>query len=72
MRVDSVSSCCMFGTLRAFLNRVERRTGSFSRSVRLPCDMQRDKVEAELKDGVLTLMMTWAEQARAHKVPVKG
>ena len=53
-------------------HRVERRTGSFSRSVRLPCDVQQDKVDAELKDGVLTLTMPKAEEARAHRIPVKG
>jgi HSP20 family protein len=53
-------------------HRIERRTGSFSRSVRLPCDVQQDKVDAELKDGVLTVKMPKAEEARSKKITVKG
>ena len=34
----------------------ERQYGTFSRSFRLPADADGDKVSAELKDGVLTLI----------------
>ena len=33
----------------------ERQYGSFSRSFRLPPDAEEDKVDAQLKDGVLTI-----------------
>ena len=33
----------------------ERQYGAFSRSFRVPADGQADKVEAQLKDGVLTI-----------------
>ena len=34
---------------------MERRFGSFSRSVRLPFDVQDEKVDARYEKGVLTL-----------------
>lgn len=34
-------------------HRYERRSGSFSRSVALPKEVEEDKVQAEIKDGVL-------------------
>lgn len=34
-------------------HRAERHSGSFSRSVTLPCEVGEDKVTAEFKDGVL-------------------
>ena len=53
-------------------HRVERRTGSFSRSVRLPCEVSQENVDAELQDGVLTVKMLKQEQERSRKIPVKG
>lgn len=53
-------------------HRVERRAGSFSRSVRLPCEVQQDNIDAQLRDGVLTVRMPKADQAKAKKIPVKG
>ena len=53
-------------------HRIERRSGRFSRSIQLPTAVQEDKIEAELKDGVLTLKMPKAEESRPHKIPVKG
>ena len=53
-------------------HRVERRSGSFARSVRLPCEVQQDEVDAELKDGVLTVTMPKAEEAKTTKVRIKG
>ena len=34
---------------------MERRFGSFSRSLRLPFDVSDEKVDAKFKDGVLTI-----------------
>lgn len=51
----------------------ERQFGSFSRTFRLPADASQDKVDAELKDGVLTITAPKAapEQAEARKVSIK-
>lgn len=50
----------------------ERQYGSFSRSFRLPADADPGKISADLKDGVLTLMVDRAapEVAEARKVPI--
>lgn len=53
-------------------HRVERRTGSYARSIMLPCAIDEDKVEAEYHDGVLTINMPKTEEAKTHKVKVKG
>ncbi|MEZ6132183.1 MAG: Hsp20/alpha crystallin family protein [Planctomycetaceae bacterium] len=53
-------------------HRIERRVGRFSRSVRLPCGVQQDKIDAQLKDGVLTVKMPKAEEAKSRKITVKG
>lgn len=53
-------------------HRVERRSGSFSRSVALPCAVKQDQVDAELKEGVLHIRLPKSEEARARKIPVKG
>jgi HSP20 family protein len=52
-------------------HRVERRSGSFSRSVWLPTAVQEDKVRAELHDGVLTITLPKSEEAKPHKIQVK-
>lgn len=51
----------------------ERRYGSFERSFRLPESVDADKVEADLKKGVLTLTLPKTEEARkaARKIKVK-
>ena len=59
------------GTGRKY-HRMERRSGTFSRSVLLPCAVNQNAVEAELKDGVLTITLPKAEEARKHKITVKG
>lgn len=52
-------------------HRVERRKGTFSRSVTLPCSVADDKVVAEYKDGVLTVILPKCEEARSRKIAVK-
>ena len=44
--------------------------GSFSRSVVLPVDVDIDNVEADLKDGILTVILPKAAKARAKKIKV--
>ena len=51
---------------------VERRLGQFSRSVALPCRVKEDKVQAELKDGVLSIILPKADESHRHKVIVKN
>jgi HSP20 family protein len=53
-------------------HRVERRTGSIQRSITLPCDVKEGQIVAECKNGVLTVTVPKAEQAKSRKIPVKG
>jgi HSP20 family protein len=53
-------------------HRIERKTGSFARSVTLPSAVKEDKVEAAYKDGVLTITLPKTEEAKTHKVKIKG
>jgi HSP20 family protein len=52
-------------------HRQERGTGSFTRTVTLPIEVNAEKVEAVLKDGVLTIALPKAEAAKARKITVK-
>jgi HSP20 family protein len=54
----------------AFL-RQERRFGAFSRTVVLPMPIKSDKAEAKFKDGVLTLSIPKAEEAKPKSIKVK-
>ncbi len=53
-------------------HRRERGTGTFSRVIRLPIDVDSEKVEASLETGVLTIRMPKAETARPRKIEVKA
>ena len=53
-------------------HRIERKTGSIQRSITLPCKVQEDKIVAECKNGVLSVTIPKAEQAKTRKIPVKG
>lgn len=53
-------------------HRVERRYGSFSRSVSLPSAVVESEVAAEYHDGVLTIKLPKTEDSKAHKIKVKG
>ena len=52
-------------------HRLERRTGSFSRSISLPCPVAEDEVAAEYHDGVLTVTLPKTEDAKPRKIKVK-
>ena len=52
-------------------HRCERRSGSFTRVIRLPTPVDADKVEAALQDGVLTVTLPKAEAAKPRKIAVK-
>jgi HSP20 family protein len=51
--------------------RTERVYGSFSRSFSLPSTVDATKISAEYKDGVLTLSVPKAEEAKARQIDVK-
>jgi len=53
----------------------ERQFGAFSRSFRLPADADETRVDAKLKDGVLTIIVSKQEpdaKAGATKVAIKA
>ena len=52
-------------------HRRERGIGEFSRFVTLPIEVNAEKVDAVLQDGVLTITLPKAEAARARKITVK-
>ena len=53
-------------------HRKERGAGSFGRAFRLPVGVDAEKVEATLRDGVLTVTMPKAEEAKPRKIEVKA
>jgi len=52
-------------------HRRERGTGEFTRVITLPVDVDSDKIQATLKDGVLTVKLPKAEVAKPKKITVK-
>ena len=53
-------------------HRIERRSGSFSRSVWLPCQVNAEKVDARLKEGVLKITLPKAEKTKHQRITVKS
>jgi len=51
---------------------IERRSGQFARTVRLPDAVKQDTVDATLKDGVLTVRIDKADEIKPRKIEVKG
>lgn len=51
---------------------IERTSGSFSRTVTLPCAVDEAKVDAQYRDGILTVAMPKTPEAKAHKIKVKA
>lgn len=51
-------------------HRQERGAGEFVRVLTLPADVNPDKVEATLNDGVLTIVLPKAEAAKMRKISV--
>ena len=52
-------------------HRVERAYGAFSRSFSLPTTVEVSKIAAEYRDGVLTLRLPKAEEAKPRQIEVK-
>ena len=49
----------------------ERSYGSFVRSVRLPKEVQGDKISASYKDGILKVALSKAEEAKKKEIKIK-
>lgn len=52
-------------------HRTERYSGSFARRFTLPGTIQADKIDATYKDGVLSLMIPKAEEAKPKSIDIK-
>ena len=52
-------------------HRRERESGSFSRIISLPGDVDADKVDAKLENGILTVIVPKAEAAKPKQITVK-
>ena len=56
----------------ASYHRRERGVGEFTRLLRLPVEVDSDKVQAALRDGVLTLTLPKAAAAKPRKIQVSS
>jgi HSP20 family protein len=54
------------------LRRQTRRTGRFEYRVSLPAQVDADKIDAGLKDGILTVRVPKSERAQRRKIEVKS
>jgi len=52
-------------------HRVERNYGSFQRSFTLPSTVKSDKIDASYKDGILSISLPKAEEAKPKQIEVK-
>lgn len=53
------------------LHRIERTYGSYYRSFTLPQLIKEDKIEAEFKDGALTITVPKSEEAKPKEIEIK-
>ena len=53
-------------------HRLERRSGMFSETIRLPGPVNEEKVQAEFHDGVLTVTIPKTETSKTRTVKVKA
>lgn len=56
----------------ATYHRLERRIGEFSRSVTLPAPVDDQHVDAQCRDGVLTVVLPKTPEAKSRHIKVKG
>lgn len=52
-------------------HRVERSYGAFQRNFTLPSTVKADKIDAAYVEGILTIVLPKAEEARAKQIDVK-
>jgi len=57
---------------RVSYHRKERPEGAFDRTITLPLEVDADHVDAEYADGVLTLTLPKAEQAKPRQIAVRS
>ena len=50
---------------------IERSYGSFTRSIRLPKDVQSDMIDASFKNGVLKVVLPKSEEAKKKEIKIK-
>ncbi len=50
---------------------VERRYGSFVRTIRLPVEVAEDKIEASYKNGILKIVLPKSEKAKKKEIKIK-
>ena len=50
--------------------RRERASGSFMKTVKLPYQLDRDKMTAKLNDGILTVELSKSESAKPKKIEI--
>jgi len=53
-------------------HRREREAGSFSRMIGLPGDIDTNKVDAKLENGILTVVISKAEAAKPKQITIKS
>lgn len=53
-------------------HRKERESGSFHRTLTLPVKVDIDRVDAAYKNGILTVTMPKAAEAKAHQITIKA
>lgn len=53
-------------------HRVERYSGSFSRSIVLPDSVNEDEASADYKDGVLKIVIPKSEDSKPRKISIKS
>ena len=53
-------------------HRREREAGTFSRMIGLPGDVNTEKVEAKLVDGILTVIVPKAEAAKPKQISIRS
>jgi HSP20 family protein len=51
-------------------HRVERRSGTFSRCVTLPCSVKEEAIAAQYRDGVLTVKLPKTAEAKSRRIQV--
>src|SRR5208283_4045601 len=55
---------------REGFQRIERSFGNFSRSFSLPCKVKEDEIEAKYTDGILTVKLPKAEEAKRKTIQI--
>jgi HSP20 family protein len=52
--------------------RIERVSGKFNRTFKMPCVIQSEQVDASYNDGVLRVTVTKSDSARRVEIEIKG